>query len=132
MGDVEHAPLVQHVLDVKATLFLIRELFATPRLQILAQSAFFTPSVGVVLGDDKRLVLVGFKGGSVLIFAMDFPHKLELALVVCLALVVGFLSSHIDDAETTCKVHTCGDWFENGACIFENHLSTPNILLNWS
>jgi hypothetical protein len=62
---------------------------------------------------------------------VDFPHKLELALVVRNAIKGGLLRAHVNDAEAPGKVHACGDWFEITACIFENHLSAPKIWLNW-
>ena len=98
MDHVQHAPLAQDHRDVKTVGLSVREGLAAPALQVKAQVGFFVQAQGVVLEDCHGLTLFGEQGFSFVVVSMQLPAKHDLAQVLDLAEVLGFLGSQINNA----------------------------------
>ena len=109
VGDVDHAPLVQHAFQVKAALFFLGEGLTPPRLQIKPQIGLIGPRQGVVFVDDHWLTFVGHQRLAVFVVAMHFPDHFDLVQVLDVAFKLGLLSANVNDPVATGQMHAC--WY---------------------
>ena len=130
---VDHAPLVEHALQVETLLLFLCERFAAPILEVDTQGCLVSPRHVVVLGDDHWLAFVGDDGVAFVVVAVDFPTDFDLAVELDLAFVIRLLSSEVDDAVAARCVDASRYWCECWACVFyEKVCHFVSLKMSWN
>ena len=112
MDHVEHAPVAQNLLKVKAGGLGVRPRRAAPCLKIFAEVGVLRPRQGVVLEDGQRVAIVSCDGVALVVVAVDLPAKHDLAGELLLSVPLGRLRSKVNDAVAAGQMKASGDEFE--------------------